>query len=109
MLYDFRIYSRALSAEEIQTTKLNINETLSLLNVAYSEGVNALKSVGQSRFVVVGEKGRIEDRGLESSDRVSVVDLSGRRISTANRSQIDVNPGVYIVRINDYATKVVVR
>lgn len=109
MLYDFRIYSRALNAEEIQTTKLNINETLNLLNVAYSEGVNALKSVGQSRFVVVGEKGRIEVRGLESSDKVSVVDLSGRRISTANRSQIDVNPGVYIVRINDYATKVVVR
>lgn len=109
MLYDFRIYSRALNAEEIQTTKLNINETLSLLNVAYSEGVNALKSIGQSRFVVVGEKGRIEVRGLESSDKVSVVDLSGRRISIANRSQIDVNPGVYIVRINDYATKVVVR
>ncbi len=109
MLYDFRIYSRSLTAEEIQTTKLNISETLGLLNVAYSEGVNALKSIGQSRFVVVGEKGRIEVRGLESSDKVSVVDLSGRRISTANRSQIDVNPGVYIVRINDYATKVVVR
>lgn len=109
LLYDFRIYSRALNAEEVQTTLLNVGETVGLLNVAYSEGVNALKSIGQSRFVVVGQKGRIEVRGLETNDKVSVVDLSGRRISTANRSQIDVNPGVYIVRINDYATKVVVR
>lgn len=109
LLHDFRIYSRALNAEEIQATLLNVGEKLELLNVAHSEGVNALKNIGQSRFMAIGQKGRIEVRGLENTDKITVVDLSGRRISTSNRSQIDVNPGVYIVRINDFATKVLVR
>ena len=47
--------------------------------------------------------------GLTASDLVTIFDISGRQLKTGNSNVLTVNPGVYMVKINNYISKVVVR
>lgn len=108
LISDFRVYSKALTDLEIQSTVLNVGATIDLLNAAYAEGISAVRDLRAAGFNVIGMNGAIKITGLSANDKLSVFDLSGRRINSTNRSEINVASGVYIVRINDLATKVIV-
>lgn len=108
LVSDFRIYSKALTDAEIQTTVLNVGGTITLLDAAYAEGLNAVNDISTSGFKVIASKGRIKITGSTEADKVSLFDIAGRQLKVTNTSEISVNRGVYIVKINNYVTKVIV-
>ncbi|HET7734249.1 MAG TPA: immunoglobulin-like domain-containing protein, partial [Paludibacter sp.] len=109
LVYDFRLYKTALTDEQIQTSVLNVGPTISALDVAYAEKPNAVSSLANNQYKVVTTAGTIKISGLNGTENVSLFDISGRQIHVTNPTRINANAGVYIVKINNEATKVVVR
>lgn len=108
LVSDFRIYSKALTAAEVQTSVLNVADNIALLDLAYSEGINAVHDISASNFKVITTKGHIKVTGATNADKITVFDVAGRQLKVTNAAEISVNRGVYIVKINNYVTKVVV-
>jgi hypothetical protein len=111
LVYDFRIYNRALSDNEILTTELNVGEVIASLNTAYSEGITGVKDVQQSadKYKIFASQGKIKVTGLDARDKVEVFDIAGRKIKSAVQSEIAVKPGLYIVKVNTQVAKVIVK
>ncbi|MDD3489343.1 MAG: hypothetical protein PHR62_05590 [Paludibacter sp.] len=111
LVYDFRIYNRALSDNEILTTELNVGEVIASLNTAYSEGITGVKDVQQSadKYKIFASQGKIKVTGLDARDKVEVFDIAGCKIKSAVQSEIAVKPGLYIVKVNTQVTKVIVK
>jgi len=109
LVYDFRLYRTALNDAQVMSTVLNVETTIPALNAAYAETPNALPSLKDSPFRVTTSIGEIHILGLTGNEKVSVFDIAGRQLKMIHPSVISVNAGVYIVRINGYMTKVVVR
>ncbi|MGC3976951.1 MAG: hypothetical protein QM751_01140 [Paludibacteraceae bacterium] len=109
MVHDFRLYSVALTPEQIESTELNVGNKINELDVAYAENATALPSVNTSSYSVTSSKGMINVIGLKDTDKVTVFDIAGRPMNQTTQSSIRVNPGIYIVRINDFAVKVAVK
>jgi hypothetical protein len=109
LVYDFRIYSKALTDAEIQTSVLNVGNTISALDVAYRETPTALKNIANSQFSVIPSAGSIRINGLSNADKVALFDITGRQLLISNPELIKTNAGVYIVKINNFVTKVVVK
>ncbi|HRZ98896.1 MAG TPA: hypothetical protein P5084_15175, partial [Paludibacter sp.] len=63
----------------------------------------------QSNYKVISKPGEISILGLDKTDKVSIIDIAGRQFTSKNSSGYKVNAGVYIVKINDYVTKVIVK
>jgi len=109
LVYDFRLYRKALTEAEVQTTELNVGATISALDAAYAEGISAVKPISASNFKVTSTIGKIKVSGLSAGDKVTIFDIAGRKINATTQSDIAVNAGVYIVKINNYVTKVIVK
>jgi hypothetical protein len=108
-VYDFRLYKTALTDEQVMSSVLNVENIIPGLNAASAETPNALKSVQDSPYTVVSAVGEINIKGLTGTERVSAFDITGRQLVINNPSRIVANAGVYIVRINDFISKVVVK
>jgi len=108
LVYDFRLYSKALTDTEVQTSLLNVSETIGKLDAAYA-AASAVNSLKDTRFNVTVNSGVINISGLNSTDNVALYDIAGRQINVANPSFIKANAGIYILKINEYNTKIVVR
>ncbi len=108
-VYDFRLYRKALTDMEIMVDLLNVGNTIGELEQAYSEDPTSVKTFEQSQFKVISKNGEIHISGLTGRDNVSIFDVTGRRLTSKNTSVYKLNAGVYIVRINEYATKVIVK
>jgi len=108
-VYDFRLYKTALTDEQVMSSVLNVETIIPGLNAASAETPNALKSVQDSPYTVVSAVGEINIKGLTGTERVSAFDITGRQLVINNPSRIVANAGVYIVRINDFISKVVVK
>lgn len=108
LVSDFRIYNKALSMEEVMATELNVGTNLDKLNAAY-DIVNGLPSIINSPYTVYSENASIRVKGVTAADNVSVVDVTGRAIKVDNKNMITVKPGVYIVTVNNYVAKVIVK
>jgi hypothetical protein len=111
MVYDFRLYRKALSLEEIMTTDLNVGNTITALDAAYlaNHAATAVNQVKASQYQVIASVGSIRIVGLVGGEKVSVFDVTGRQFQVTNPSEIAVTPGMYIVKVNGYVTKVVVK
>lgn len=110
MVYDFRLYKTPLNDEQIQTTVLNVGNTINSLNVAYAEAPTAVNSVKDyTSYKIVTSVGQINVLGLTGTEKIALYDIAGRQIKLTKASTISVNSGVYIVKIDNYVTKVVVK
>ncbi|MDD3078452.1 MAG: hypothetical protein PHH37_05020 [Paludibacter sp.] len=110
LVYDLRLYSKALSDNEILTTDLNVGNTIAELDEAYTEGIEtSVKSVNSSEYKIGTALGKIKIYGLAPNDRVNIFDVTGRNIYVTNSNIVSVNAGVYIIKINNFTTKVVVK
>lgn len=111
LVYDFRVYKKALTEAEIQVTELNVGNTIAALDVAFNEGVTALPDVRESSYQIYAVNGEIRIKGLEGNERISIYDISGRQVNSqlAKASSYKVGSGIYIVRIDNFAKKVMVR
>ena len=109
LVYDFRLYKTALTDEQIQTTVLNVGSTIYALETAYAEKPNAVKSLENNQYKVVPTTEGIKIIGLNGDEKVSLFDVAGRQLQVANPNRINANAGVYIVKINNQVTKVIVK
>jgi len=109
LVYDFRLYRTALSDEQIQNTELNVGNVIRALNEAYAENVTDVKKVSDSKYKVISTAQQIHILGLTGTENITLYDIAGRQLKVTNASSMSVNAGVYIVRINSYVTKVMVK
>jgi len=111
LVSDFRIYKRALSADEIATTLMNVQATIPALDKAYNETpiYAALKTVKESQYKVTSTQGKIQIIGLTGNEKLALYDITGRQIMFNTPNNISVKSGIYIVRINNFASKVLVK
>lgn len=111
LVYDFRLYRRALTDIQVLVTELNVAATLDKLERAFAANPDAtsVQSVADSKYQILNINGGIRIIGLTGRELVSVFDITGRSYRINNSSEIKLNPGVYIVRINNYSAKTVVQ
>ena len=109
LVYDFRLYSRALNDTEIQNDVLNVGNTISALDAAYLEDPTEVKQIKKSDYTVTSSLGLIKLIGLNGNEKITIFDVAGRHINTLHKTAIAVKSGVYIVKINNYITKLIVR
>ncbi|WP_243347105.1 LamG domain-containing protein [Parabacteroides sp. FAFU027] len=110
LVTDFRIYKRALTDAEVQTDLLNVFGTIPALDVAYSETpISSVKSVVTNRCSVFSVDGGLQIKGLTGVEKVAVYDLTGRKLQITNASFIPVKSGIYIVKIDNFVTKALVK
>ncbi len=108
-VYDFRLYRKALTDMEVMVDVLNVSNTITALDQAYTEDPTAVAKTIQSNYKVISKPGEISILGLDKTDKVSIIDIAGRQFTSKNSSGYKVNAGIYIVKINDYVTKVIVK
>jgi len=109
LVTDFRLYGKALTESEIGTSVMNVTSTISALNAAYLEGFSAVKTIKDSPYKVTSSVGKIQIIGLTGSESVSLFDITGRQLMFNTPKDITTKAGVYIVKIDNYNSKVVVR
>ncbi|MHB9056893.1 MAG: immunoglobulin-like domain-containing protein [Paludibacteraceae bacterium] len=111
LVYDFRLYKKALSESEIQTSELNVGATIEALDKAYAEGLTGLADLRESGYQIASYNREIHITGLNGTEKISIYDITGRQMNRSNvrTSSFKVGTGIYIVRINNFATKVVVK
>jgi len=112
LLYDFRIYNKALTEEEIQITELNVGANINALEAAYTENPNKpvnIKNSTNSNYTIISGRGSISIKGLKGNENIRLIDISGRNINISNPEYITVNKGIYIIRINNQTAKIAVR
>ena len=109
LVYDLRLYKTALTDDQVMNSVLNVGNTIIALNQASAETPNAVIPINDAAYKVLSSVGEINIHGLNGSEKVSVFDITGRQLIFNNPALIKANAGVYVVKINSYITKVVVR
>jgi hypothetical protein len=112
LVYDFRLYKTALNDEQIQTTVLNVGATINALENAYMENPNnsvSVKSAENKSIKIYSTANGIRINGLTGKEKVSLFDISGRRIHITDPSEIIINRGIYLVKVDNNVSKVFVR
>lgn len=109
LVFDFRLYKKALSEEEIQSSVLNVGTTIASLDNAYTENQTGLANLYQPGYRIITTNGEIRILGLDGTEIVSLYDIGGRRLNMKTTSTFKVRSGVYILRIGNYASKVMVK
>jgi hypothetical protein len=112
LLYDFRIYNKALTEEEIQTTELNVGANINALEAAYAENPNipaSIKTAESNSVRIYSTSNGIRINGLTGKEKVTLFDITGRQVQITNPSDITISRGIYLVNVNNVVTKVFVR
>ncbi len=112
LIYDFRIYNKALSDEEIQATELNVGSYIAQLDAAYAENPNnpsSLKNADNSNIRIFNTGSGIRITGLTGKEEIKLFDISGRNIIISNPSEINLGKGIYLIRVDNSITKILVR
>lgn len=110
LVYGFQLYKIALTDEQVQTSVLNVLNTIDQLNNAYAEGFNGVGLVKSTAYKAVATATGIKVYGLTGSEKISVVDIMGRQIiKRSSLSEFTVKKGIYLVKVNEYAFKVLVK
>lgn len=112
LVYDFRLYKRALTDIEILITELEVNQTIEQLELAYAAAPDAtsVQNPTDTPYKIWAVTGGIRIEGLRGNEKVEVFDIAGRHMQVTYRNErINLQKGIYIVRINNTATKIVVQ
>ncbi len=110
LVTDFRIYKTALNDEQFQLTELDVANKIAALDAAYAANTGmAVNTVKASQYKVIGAEGQINIQGLTGGEKVSVIDITGRQFNVTTPSSIVIKAGMYIVKVNDYIVKVLVK
>jgi len=107
LVTDLVMYKTALTDAQIMSlldvaTKINALE-----NATTANDGTAVKQINESRYKVIAKDNKISILGLTGNEKVSVFDVTGHQLRMNTHSTITLNAGVYIVKIDDSASKVV--
>jgi len=114
LVTDMRLYKTALTDLQIQTSVLDVSNKMFALEAAFAayDGGTAVKAINQNKYKVIATNGQLSIRGLIGGENISIYDVTGHqlnvKVSNMGSSTVSLKSGVYIVRINDSAEKVVV-
>jgi hypothetical protein len=108
-VYDFRLYNRALTDMEIMVEKLDVGNVISKLEQAFLEDPTAVKNIINAEFTVIPGKGEIYLPNLSGNEIIGIFDITGRKLNFENTNIYKVNAGAYIVKINNFTTKVIIK
>ena len=103
-IYDFRLYSETISVEDI-TSLAGVVENL---NTAYSTPTSIDQMSISAIRVVSTQAGVISVTGDVAGHSVKVYDLTGRKIVETTALTIEVDAGIYLVKVGASVTKVIV-
>lgn len=107
-IYDFRMYNRALQEMDFQGDEFDVLEMLDMLNGA--SPVAGLQNVRQeSPYKVFFRNGQLVVEGLIGGEQISLYDTMGRHYAVSAEHMLTVQPGIYVVKIDNYVTKVLVK
>jgi hypothetical protein len=111
LVHDFRIYGKALEeADFAEGGEMDVFEMIANLDAAYEEFYDGLPSVSLSEYKVYSVNNSIVIEGLTGNEQVAIYNISGQRVKMSDQSSaVSVQPGIYVVRIGDFASKVLVR
>lgn len=108
LVSDFRMYKRALSPAEFESA-LNVTHTLELLNNSKNiTGIDDVKNQ-EDPYNVYFVNGQLVIEGLQGNEAVSLYDIMGRRYAIDGKTPVQINSGIYIVKINNFTKKVFVK
>ena len=104
LVNDFQIYDIALSEEEIVSN----SEKIASLDAAYELFVSnkSLTKPAVEDYQIRIQNKKLIINGINALDKVSVYNLSGQQITNTYRDGITLNPGIYIIRINNSVKKI---
>ncbi len=100
---DFRMYGKALTEEDFNGGVINVPATLAKLESAISNSVKSGKINPYNVYSDADRKLVIE--GLTGREAVSIYDIMGRKQSR----DLVLTPGIYVVKIDNYVTKIFVK
>ena len=107
-IYDFRMYSRALQETDFQGDEFDVTEMLEMLNGA--SPVAGLQNIAQEGpYKVFFRNGQMIVEGLTGGEEISLYDTMGRRYVVNSEHMLTVQPGIYVVKIDNFVTKVMVK
>lgn len=105
LIYDFRLYKKALTDEEVLTSELNVMNTLYDLEAAYEEGITSVKKLSNSPYKLIPVNGGLRITGLSGNEQISITDITGRTVKVSDSQNIRLQKGIYIITINQFSTK----
>jgi hypothetical protein len=73
------------------------------------EDPTAVKNIFNAEFTVIPGKGEIYLPNMSGNEKIDILDISGRKLNFENSNIYKVNAGAYIVKINNFTTKVIVK
>ena len=109
LIHDFRLYKKALTDEQIMNTELNVATKIAALDAAYAESLNGVQTIKDSPYKVFAATGEIMISGLKGTEKVVVADITGRQLKVVNANRITAGTGIYLVKVDNYVAKVIVR
>ncbi len=108
-IYDFRMYGKVLYDEDF-LGDMKVAETLEKLNNATSiSGIRVPKTQAECPYSLYISDKQIVIEGLSGNEKIELYDISGRRGTIIGNQSTMLNPGIYIVKINNFAIKVLVK
>ncbi len=102
---DFRFYGVALADLE---SELNLTATLEKLNNS-SLITSITTNKADTPYRVFVKDGKLEMTGLQGGENISLFNILGRRYSVNIDNPVKLNSGIYIVKINNFTTKIWVK
>ncbi len=106
MIADFKLYKKVLTNTAVDSMQVQTRS----LDAAYNNQVSVKKLIAGDKLIFDNSiPGLIQIKGLKGNEKVMVFDLLGRRIPVNNIHAIPVNPGIYIVKVDNRVGKVLVR
>ncbi|MDD3430658.1 MAG: LamG domain-containing protein [Bacteroidales bacterium] len=107
LVYDFRVYNKALSSYEISDSLLDVRNTLAALDFAYSQTdpvANPAEKIQDTELY--NGAAQLLLRGIEAGDQIRILSLTGSVIklyySTSNSIIIespDLAPGMFLLQL----------
>lgn len=111
LVYDFRLYKKALNDFEILATELNVAEQIEKLELAFAAlpDASSVQELKNAPYLIQQTEGAIRIVGLKGTERVVVSDVSGRIYNASTKDTYRLNPGIYIIKIDNYGAKIAVK
>ncbi|MDD3078819.1 MAG: hypothetical protein PHH37_06915 [Paludibacter sp.] len=110
LVYDLRIYNKALEDIDFLGGEMSVADTIDQLNAAYTASPSGIYLISDSYYKIITDGNLIKITGLKGTENVSLFDITGRKLSTSkSQNEFNVNTGIYLVKVDNTVTKVIVK
>lgn len=108
LIYDFKVLSRSLSSTEVSVMS-DVTPDLDWAYLASIDPDGVVKTEMGNVMVYSPSVGVITVKGLNQAVLIEIYDITGRLIKATKEQQVSVGTGLYLVKVNNSVTKVLVK